>query len=174
MPDDDRLTASRHFDGMNVSPPKTTVAAICFVALIVIAGVAGWRAMERRHVSTMLNIATLPASVTDIACASFGFSDVLERCTFRAASSDISALLRGYRFHTTRSCSSAGPGVGGPCLETTGPETSHNYCCGPAIGPDFPISHIYVAEPKEFDHGGMVTLLTDKSRTRVMVDLYIE
>jgi hypothetical protein len=159
---------------MKVSQPKTVVAAICLAALIVIAGVVGRRAMERRHVSTMLNIATLPVSVGDIACASFGFSDVLERCTFRAASSDINSLLRGYRFHTARSCSATEPDVGGPCLGTAGPETSHNYCCGPAIGPDFPISHIYVAEPKEFDNGGMVLVVTDKRRTRVMVDLYIE
>jgi len=35
------------------------VAAICVAKLIVIAGVAGWRAMKRRHVSTMLNIRDL-------------------------------------------------------------------------------------------------------------------
>ncbi|WP_294202445.1 hypothetical protein [uncultured Sphingomonas sp.] len=143
-------------------------------ALIVLSGIAGWHATERRHVSTMLNIATLPASVTDIACTSFGLSDVLERCAFRASSADIGALLRGYRFTAARSCASAKPDAGGPCLEPPGRQTSHNYCCGPAIGPDFPVAHIFVPQPREFDHGGMVTVLTDKSRTRVMVDLYIE
>lgn len=150
------------------------VIAACSALLIGVAGVAGCRAMDRHHVATMLNIATLPASVSDIDCASFGFTDVLERCAFKVSRSDLHTLLGGHRFDEAVACSPAGL-IGRPCLDPKErTQTSHTYCCGPKVGPDFVVAHTFIARPKEFEHGGTITVLTDSSRTKAMVDLYIE
>lgn len=146
------------------------------VAIVVctIAGVAGYSRTQRYHVGAMLNIGTLPASVSDIDCASFGITDVLERCAFRIAPADLNALLRGYRYVEAVGCRSGGP-VGMPCLdEKERAQSSHSYCCGPKVGPEFPIARAFTANPEEFEHGGTIEVLTDGSGSRAMVDLYIE
>jgi hypothetical protein len=148
--------------------------AACSALLIGVSGVAGCRAMDRHHVATMLNIAALPASLSDVDCASFGFTDVLERCAFKVSRADLNTLLGGYRFDEDVACPPAGP-IGRPCLDPKARrQTSRTYCCGPKVGPDFVVAHTFIASPKEFEHGGTVTVLTDSSRTRAMVDLYIE
>lgn len=122
----------------------------------------------------MLNIATLPASVSDIDCASFGFTDVLERCAFKVSPSDLKTLLGGYRFDEAVACPPGAP-VGSPCLDAKErAQTSDTYCCSPKVGPDFAIAHTFIASPNEFEHGGTVTVLTDRDRTHAMVDLYLE
>lgn len=146
------------------------------VAIVVctMAGVAGCSRMHRHHVAAMLNVGTLPASVSDIDCASFGVTDVLERCAFSIAPPDLDALLRGYRYVEAIACRSGGP-VGMPCLdEKERAQSSHSYCCGPKVGPEFPIARTFMTNPEEFEHGGTIAVLTDSSGSRVMVDLYIE
>ncbi|WP_448664102.1 hypothetical protein ACG3SL_05325 [Sphingomonas sp. CJ20] len=122
----------------------------------------------------MLNIARLPGSVSNIDCESFGFTDVLERCAFTVSPSDFHVLLGGYRFVEAVACPAAGP-AGRPCLGARAhTQTSHTYCCGPKVGPDFVVAHTFIASPKAFENGGTVTILTDSARTNAMVDLYIE
>ena len=141
---------------------------------LLITGVIGCRALNRSHVAKMLKIARLPASVSRIDCASYGFTDVLERCAFKIAPADFDALLRGYRYIEPAPCGSESP-VGVPCDDPmTHPRTSHSYGGGPAVGRDFTVAHYYVATPKEFEHGGNVTVFADASRSAVMIDLYIE
>lgn len=122
----------------------------------------------------MLNIAALPASASGVDCVSYGFTDVLERCAFKIAPAEFDALLRGYQYIEPAPCSSKSP-VGVPCDDPkTRPRTSHSYAGGPAVGHDFAVAHYYVAPPKEFEHGGSVTVLANATRSAAMIDLYIE
>jgi hypothetical protein len=67
-----------------------------FVVLgVILAGVAGCGVSDHQRVAGMLNIAPLPASISDIDCASFGFTDVEMRCAFKIAPADFDALLAG-------------------------------------------------------------------------------
>jgi hypothetical protein len=121
----------------------------------------------------MLNIAELPASVSGIDCKSYGFTDVAERCGFNVAPADFAALLRGYQYIEPAPCSESLGGV--ICVDPKErPRMSHSDDKGPVVGRDFAVAHHYVATPKEFEHGGSVTVLADVSRSAVMVDLYIE
>ena len=141
---------------------------------VLITGVVGCHALNRSYVAKMLNIAELPASVSGIDCAGYGFTDVLVRCAFKIAPADFDALLRGYQYIEPAPCSSASP-IGVPCDDPKShPRTSHSYGGGPAVGPDFAVARYYVATPKEFEHGGNVTVLANASRSAVMIDLYIE
>ena len=130
--------------------------------------------MDRHHIAAMLNVEKLPASVSDIDCASFGFTDVLERCAFTIAPADFNALLGGYKYVEAAPCEPGDP-VNAPCLDAKErAQSSHTFCCGPKVGPDFLISHTFIVSPKEFEHGGTVTVLADRSHSRAMVDLYVE
>lgn len=51
---------------------------------------------------------------------------------------------------------------------------AHDYCCGLKIGENFHIATIYIATPRDAPHGGTLTILTDTSKRRAMVDLYVE
>ena len=129
--------------------------------------------LDRHHVTTMLKLTELPASVSDIECASYGFTDVLERCAFAVDASDFEPLLDGYDFSSEQICSSElNPAR---CIDSEGaPITNHTFCCGPVVGSDFPVAQIYVANPSTFEHGGSVTVITNSEQTLAMVDLYIE
>jgi len=114
----------------------------------------------------------MPTSVSSIDCTSWGITDVEERCAFRIAPADFGVLLRGYDFYQPAPCGSSPVGV--ICDPPSRPETSHAYGGGPAVGRDFAVAYYYVAEPKRFEHGGSVTVLTDRTRSMVMVDVYVE
>lgn len=159
---------------MRVPSARTALSASLVTAMIFIVGIAGCRVMDRNNVAVILNITQVPASVSEIDCASIGFTDVLQRCTFNISPADFNLLLVGYRYLEPSVCLSGSP-VGVPCLDPeTIPQSSHTFCCGPELGPDFPIAHTFTASPREFEHGGNVTVLTDRSQSLVMVDLYIE
>lgn len=142
--------------------------------LVIVAGAAGCRALDRRHVAAMLNIENVPPSLSDIDCASFGFTDVLERCAFKIAPAEFDALLAGYSYVEPASCKTFKSSAE-PCL-ASGPQvqSSHNFCCGPKVGSDFLVAHTFVANPERFEHGGSVVVVADRSRSLVMVDLYVE
>jgi hypothetical protein len=157
------------------TPSRRTVLTAAFIVMaVLIAGVVGCRALSRSHAAKMLNIAELPASVSGIDCASYAFTDVLERCAFKIAPADFNALLRGYQYIESAPCSSDS-GVGVPCDDPKShPLTSHSFGVGPAVGRDFAAAKYYVATPKEFEHGGNVTVLANATRSEVMIDFYIE
>ena len=164
----------RYAGAMKVPSRRLVIIAACLLTMASLVGVFGFRALHRHHVATMLNIAQSPASVSDIDCASFGVTDVLERCAFRIAPADFDALLAGYRYIEPAPCAPGTP-VGVTCLaDEQRMRSSHTYCCGPKVGGDFPIAHTFVANPKEFAHGGSITVLADGSRSHVMADLYVE
>jgi hypothetical protein len=159
---------------MRMPSRQSALITALIVTAIVTAGLVGCRALDRSHAANMLNIAELPASVAGIDCASYGFSDVLERCSFSIAPADFSVLLGGYKYVEPAPCSSDSP-AGVPCdVPETHPRSSHSYGGGPAVGRDFAVAHYYVANPKEFEHGGNMTVLANASKSEVMIDLYIE
>ena len=130
-----------------------------------------WNWGNRHHVATMLNIESLPQSVRAIDCVSFGFSDVLDRCSFEIEPDDFPELLSGYEFQMLQVCGTGQPSL---CVEKAEAGMSHDYCCGPQTGENFHIAKSYVTTPRDAPHGGRLTVLTDASKRRAMVDLYVE
>lgn len=110
-----------------------------------------------RRVASMLNIPALPASVRIIDCKdAFIPTDVVVTCSVELIPKDFPSLLRGYKF-----------------IETPTKETSHT-AVSTKVGPEFPVTTEFTAEPKEFNHGGFVKIFTDQERKRAVIDLYIE
>ena len=131
------------------------VGFLSIVILIVI------RQIDIRHhpkrVASILNIPSLPASVRVIDCkAAFIPTDVVDTCSIEVATGDFSKLLIGYNYSELQTKS-----------------TSHT-AVFTKVGPEFPIATEFIAEPKEFKHGGSVKVFTDKERKRAVIDLYIE
>ena len=161
-------------DDMRLPSSRTAVYAALVTMFVIGGGDVACRATDRQHVAIMLNIGRLPVSVSDIDCASFGFTDVLERCAFGIAPADVHTLLSGYRYVEAVACRSDGS-AGSPCLNANErSQSSHTFCCGPHVGVNFSISHTFVATPEDAEHGGSITILLDRTRSLAMVDLYVE
>ena len=144
------------------------------MAGIFVGGVFWNRASNRRQLADTLNISQIPSSVSDINCVSYGVTDILERCAFKVAPADFNVLLGGYRYVEPAPCRPNTP-VGRPCNDPESlPTTSHSYGRGPEVGRNFLIVHDYNATPKDFENGGSIDVFTDRNRSMVMVDLYIE
>ena len=128
--------------------------------------------MDRTHLTELLDLPGLPASVSNLDCESFGFTDTLERCAFDVSPNDFSKLLAAHPYEPVPLCRDR------PndriCAGQKEPETSHNICCGPRVGTDFPIAAIYVTTPPEFEHGGSISVVADATKRHVMVDVYVE
>ncbi|TSK04681.1 MAG: hypothetical protein FPO08_19245 [Geobacter sp.] len=110
-----------------------------------------------KRVASILNITSLPASTRIIDCKdSFIPTDVVVTCSVEVNPRDFPNLLRGYKF-----------------VETPTNETSHT-AVWTKVGPEFPVTTEFTAEPKEFKHGGSVKIFSDQERKRAVIDLYIE
>lgn len=124
--------------------------------------IAGWRLTraddDRPVLEATLAIRPLPQRVQTLECESYGFTDVLATCAFTIDPVGFPALLRGRTFNEV------------PCDG----RDSWTFTGGPRVGPQFPLSACYTAEPPDFEHGGFVRVATDAGRTRVITDLYIE
>ncbi len=144
------------------------LALICTVGVL---AASVWRWDNHHHVATMLNLEKLPQSVRGVDCASFGVTDVLERCSFEVEPNDFPILLSGYKFLVPQVCRTEQSGL---CVDKTDAGMAHDYCCGPKTGENFHIATIYIATPRDAQHGGTLTILTDTSKRRAMVDLYVE
>lgn len=140
--------------------------------IVAAAGLFACAVHTRNHAAELLNIAALPPSASEIECASWGFTDVLERCSFQIEPADFQDLLSGYRFVVPPICPKTGSD--GSCVERADAGMSHDHCCGPKVGPNFHIATAFYAKPPEFEHGGQVGIVTDASRRHVLVDLYRE
>jgi hypothetical protein len=133
--------------------------------------VFGWIWDDRHHVATMLNLEKLPQSIRVVDCASFGVTDVLERCSLEVEPDDFPKLLSGYKFRVPQVCRTGQTGL---CVDKADAGMAHDYCCGPKTGENFHIATTYIATPRDAPHGGSLTILTDVSKRRAMVDLYVE
>lgn len=127
--------------------------------IVAIAGVRLTRAADdRRLLETTLGMRPLPRRVQALECHPYGVTDVLATCALTIHPADFPALLRGRTFEEV------------PCDG----RDSWTFTGGPRVGPRFPLSACFSAEPPEFEHGGFVRVATDAGRTRVITNLYIE
>ncbi len=105
-------------------------------------------------VKGILKLDSLPNSVSNIECESLAITDVMTTCSFTIDPLEFNKLLTGWSFK-----------------EEDGVGSAYKYA---KLGKDFLIDKAYVAYPKEFKHGGSVSVVVDKSRKFVMAELYIE
>lgn len=110
-----------------------------------------------QHVVSMLKLRATPASIRDIHCKSWSWTDDLETCTFSVDPAEFPVLLGGWRFQ-------AKAASGG----------SYAFSGGPKLGPEFEVVREYEISPPEFKHGGRVSLVHNSSRSRAQVDYYEE
>jgi hypothetical protein len=110
-----------------------------------------------KRIASILNIPSLPTSARVIDCKDALIpTDVVVTCSMEMDPKDFPNLLRGYKF-----------------IETPTKDTSYT-AVSTKVGPEFPVSSEYSAEPKEFKHGGHVKIFADQERKRAVIDLYIE
>lgn len=110
-----------------------------------------------KRVASILNISSLPTSARIIDCKdAFIPTDVVVTCSIELDPKEFPNLLRGYKF-----------------IETPTKDTSHT-AISTKVGPEFPVTTEFTADPKEFKHGGHVKIFADQERKRAVIDLYIE
>lgn len=114
-------------------------------------------ATENRRIAGNILKVSLPSSASGIECESWGFTDVLTTCVFDIHPDDFEALLAGWDFRERR--------VSG---------SSHAMGGGPKLGQNFDVSTLYTVEPAEFSNGGYVRLVTNRERTKISTDIYVE
>ena len=110
---------------------------------------------EREAVKGILNIKTLPKSISNIECNSYGFTDILATCYFEIDSSEFSMLRNGRKFDN---------------VDDSAVGTSFKEAGGPPVGKNFAIKLLYI----EYSPGGHVKLMTDNDQNQVCIDIYIE
>lgn len=131
----------------------------CSALLLLIAtGYFSYQTRPRQIFGSLLRLESVPSSVRNVECESWGITDVLTTCYFEIDPAEFPALLKGWAFRQT-------PAGGG----------SHSFAGGPRVGPDFPVTAEFIVQnPPEFPHGGHVILVADGTRARVQVNYYQE
>ncbi|WP_192954796.1 hypothetical protein [Gallaecimonas mangrovi] len=112
---------------------------------------------ERQMIASILNITSVPDSLSVVECESWGLTDVLTTCAVDVNPSDFPKLLSGYNY-----------------IESRTDGSSHNVGGGPKVGPEFTVAVEYMVQPKEFTHGGHVMVVADEKRKHAIVDIYVE
>lgn len=105
----------------------------------------------------MLKIAGAPASLRDVECDGWGWTDVLITCVFRIDPEDFPSLLAGKDF-SERAVSGS----------------SYDFSTGPTVGKSFPVVAEFSAIPSDFKHGGRVWMVTNAERNLALVSYYEE
>ena len=111
---------------------------------------------QPQMVANILNIKTPPKSLRVIECESPITSDVLTTCSIEISANEFPQLLAGYNFEIIP-------------ISTT----SHKLGL-PKVGPEFEVSIEYSVQPKEFEYGGFVRVITNNEKNHAIIDLYIE
>ena len=137
---------------------KLTFVLMGLTALAWVAVAIASRRGDRSFLGNTLRV-TLPRSITAVTCTGWGWTDVLARCAFELEAQDFPALLGGHAF------------VEYPCMGRTNHDAAGG---GPDVGPTYPASACYRAEPPDFKHGGHVLIVANATRTRAILDLYVE
>lgn len=135
-----------------------TFAWIGGIVVIMLVAIKAIDIQQRpKRVASILNIASLPISAKVIDCKdAFIPTDVVVTCSIELDPKDFPNLLRGYKL-----------------VETPTKKTSHT-AVSTKVGPEFPVTTEFSAEPKEFKHGGYVKIFADQEQKRAVIDLYIE
>lgn len=128
--------------------------------LLLAGGVATlfYQTRPRHLVGTLLRLESVPTSIRDAECESWGLTDVLTTCYFQIDPAEFPALLNGWAFQEKN----ARGGI-------------YSFSTGPKLGPDFPIAARFsVQNPTEFKNGGQVILVVNATRSKVQVNYYEE
>jgi len=131
-----------------------------FLSIIVMVFIfIGWNIYNENENLTkgILNIKSVPSSIQNIECDSWGFTDILTACVFKINPTQFPLLLKGWNFTKTNVNYSYSHDIGGPKL-----------------GKNFLINESYIVHPKDYIHGGHVRVSTDKNNSNVIIDIYIE
>jgi len=108
--------------------------SVIFVIAIVVIKIIDIQGRPKR-VASILNIPSLPTSARVIDCKDALIpTDVVVTCSIELEPKEFPNLLRGYKF-----------------VETPTKETSHT-AVSTKVGPEFPVTTEFTAEPKEFKH----------------------
>lgn len=134
-------------------------AAISFIlaGLAAYAAIAFYQTRPRQMVGNLLRLDTVPPSLANVQCKSWGATDVLSTCVFDIEPAEFPGLLAGWRF--TEGAASGG---------------SYGFSGGPKVGRKFPVTTEYSVTPSEFKNGGRISLVTNKERSRVQLHYYEE
>lgn len=102
----------------------------------------------------ILNLSELPSSVGDMECSSRAITDIIVSCAFSVDAKDFDLLLRGWNFRETRTVVFSG----------------RSFAMDAPIGPDFDAVVRYEIKPPSFKHGGVINLVANEDRTRVVAN----
>lgn len=140
---------------------KISTRLIVVVAILLVAGVtvtAICNARQKHLVAMLLRLETSPSSLRNVDCESWGWSDVLTTCAFEIDPIEFPRLLSGWQL-----------------VEAPANGSNYSFSSGPKVGKEFTVVAEYsITDPKDFTHGGRISLVTDKSRTRWQLDYYEE
>jgi hypothetical protein len=126
--------------------------------LLVVVGIAIFWWRPRGQVSYLFDLKDVPWSVRWVHCKDIFTSDILLTCAFRIDAKDFPALLSNEKFSQV----------------ATEYQHVHEFPMSLNLGEDFAPAFHYSAVPKGADHGGMIDVFTDSSKTKVLAHLYIE
>lgn len=140
---------------------KISKRLIAVLAILLVAGVtvtAFCNARQKHLVVMLLRLETSPSSLRNVDCESWGWSDVLTTCAFEIDPVEFPRLLSGWQL-----------------VEAPVKGSNYSFSSGPKVGREFTVVAEYsITDPKDFTHGGRISLVTDKSRTRWQLDYYEE
>jgi len=126
------------------------------VSLVLVSVFVFYKWSDRQTIKHILNVSSLPRSLSVVGCESPFTTDVLITCVVNIDPIEFSSLLGGYEYKWSAVS-----------------KTSYEVV-GPRIGNEFSIANLYSVEPPGFEHGGFVRVYSDKSKSLVLLDLYIE
>ena len=144
-----------------MSVPKTAgvryaIAGAAIVLLVAGLAIHWWR--PRVQVGYLFNLKDVPWSVRSAQCKDVFTSDTLVTCAFRIDPDDFPSLLANEKFATV------------PITY----QHVHEFPMSLDLGENFQPAFHYSAVPMGADHGGMIDVFADATKSKVLVHLYIE
>jgi hypothetical protein len=132
------------------------VVIVLIIIIVIVLRVVDINGRPER-VAFMLNITSTPKSMRVIDCDSLLIpTDEVIICTIEIDPLEFPHLLKGYEF--TKSA------ING---------TSHTQI-SEKVGPEFSVAFQFSATPKDFIHGGQVSVFTDTEMKRALIEYYKE
>lgn len=113
---------------------------------------------QKHIVTTLLRLETSPSSLKNVECESWGFTDVLTTCAFEIDPVEFTSLLSVWQLD-----------------EKSVSGNNYSFSGGPKVSSEFMVAVEYSnTDPKDFPHGGRISLVADNSRSKWQVDYYEE
>ena len=133
------------------------IVGLTLASLAAYAAIAFYQSQPKQMVSSLLRLNHVPPSVGNAQCESWGITDALSTCTFDVEPAEFPTLLTGWSF-----------------IERKASGGSYGFSGGPRVGREFPVATEFSVTPREFTHGGRISLVANEERSRVQLDYYEE